>query len=445
MRIALVSTERYPVPPIRGGAVQTYIASVAPYLARRHDVTVIGAPDPHLPRTEIRDRVRYVRLDSQPEDETSYWWALMEYLSHEDFDVIEIFNRPLLVLPVHQACPNARLVLSLHNEMFRESKIPPDLAYPTLQVLSRIVTVSRYIARSVTARYPEAAPKVTPLYSGVDVERFSPKGSLRSRMMAAQTRRELGLDDEPVILYVGRLSRKKGPHVLLDAMPEVLKRQPRAKLVMVGSRWFGTNETDDYVRSLQLKAEALGHHVILTGYVPYDQVHRYFAIADVFVCSSQWAEPLARVHYEAMAAALPIVTTERGGNTELVRMGVHGITLSQWHDPRAFSQAILDLLENPEAARAMGRAGRRLVERRYTFQRIASDLNAVLEEAAASPPPDPMPFPALESGLLLEKEGDPHTLISQLPYARTLFKLRRRTHTVLEIIGQIRRRQGLED
>src|SRR5690606_7956199 len=129
----------------------------------------------------------------------------------------------------------------------------------------------------------------TPLYSGVDVERFSPKGSLRSRMMAAQTRRELGLDDEPVILYVGRLSRKKGPHVLLDAMPEVLKRQPRAKLVMVGSRWFGTNETDDYVRSLQLKAEALGHHVILTGYVPYDQVHRYFAIADVFVCSSQWA------------------------------------------------------------------------------------------------------------------------------------------------------------
>src|SRR5690606_24124426 len=108
---------------------------------------------------------------------------------------------------------------------------------------------------------------------------------------------------------------------------------------------------------------------ILTGYVPYEEVHRYFAIADVFVCSSQWSEPLARVHYEAMAAALPIVTTERGGNTELVRMGVHGITLSQWHDPRAFAQAILDLLENPEAAMAMGRAGRRLVERRFTFRR----------------------------------------------------------------------------
>lgn len=445
MRIALVSTERGPVPPIRGGALQTYIHSVAPYIARHHDVTVIGPADPDLPAAEMRDGVRHVRLDARPEDEAAYWWELLEYVSREAFDVIVLFNRPLYVLPVHEACPEARLVLSLHNEMIRETKVPLDFTHTILQVLSRIVTVSEYIARSVIARYPEAAPKVTTLYSGVDVNRFTPRGSLRAKMLRRTMRKKLGLTTEPVILYVGRLSRNKGPHVLLDAMPDVLRRWPRAKLVIVGSRWFGTNKEDSYVQSLREKVRSLDKHVIFTGYVPYDEIHAYFAMADVFVCSSQWPEPLARVHYEAMAASLPIVTTHRGGNPELVRPGIHGIALERWHDPRAFARAIMDLLENREAARAMGRAGRRLVERRFTFQRIAADLMAVLEDVVQTPPPSLEPKLALESGLLLETTGDPHTLLSDLPYARTVLKLRQRTYTVLEMIQHVRARQEIED
>ena len=445
MRIALVSTERSPVPPLRGGAVQTYIAEVAPYLARRHEVTVIGVSDPDLPPREVRDGVRYVRLDAPAGDGTAYGWALIDYVSRHAFDVIEVFNRPLWVLPLHAACPGARLVLSLHNEMMRETKIPLDLAAPTLKVLSRIVTVSDYIARSVVSRYPEAAAKVTTLYSGVDVDRFPRKGPLRSKALRKAMRKEMGFGDDPVILYVGRLSRNKGPHVLLDAMPDVLRRHPRARLVMVGSRWFGTNETDDYVQALQEKVAPLGDHVVLTGYVPYDEVHRYFAMADVFVCSSQWAEPLARVHYEAMAAGLPIVTTERGGNPELVRSGIHGIILEQWHDPRAFAQAINDILDNPDMARAMGKAGRKLVERRFTFRRLAARLEEVLEEAGEARPPAPVDEIRLDSGLLMGKGGDPHTLMNELPYARTVLKLRQRTHTVLEMLHHIRVRQGAEE
>ena len=210
MRIALVSTERGPVPPIRGGALQTYIASVAPYIARKHEVTVIGAADPELPATEVRDGVRYVRLEARPEDEGSYWWDLLEYVSRETFDVISLFNRPLYVLPVHQACPEARLVLSLHNEMIRETKVPLDLTYTTLQVLSRIVTVSEYIARSVIARYPEAASKVRTLYSGVDVNRFAPRGSLRAKMLRRTMRKKAGVDDEPVIFTWGGFPGIKG-------------------------------------------------------------------------------------------------------------------------------------------------------------------------------------------------------------------------------------------
>ena len=433
MRVAMISSEKLPVPPVRGGAVQTYIAGVAPFLARQHEVTVLGIQDDSLPAEEVREGVRYVRLDATPNDRDSYLRALVAWLrSHPGFDVLVIFNRPMAVLPVHRASPGSRLVLSLHNEMFRETKIPPELARPTLDALARIVTVSSYIAAHVRVRYPEAAPKLQPLYSGVSLELFPARGTREADRVAAEARRELGMGPGPVILFLGRLSAKKGPDRLLDAMPLVLRRFPDARLCMVGSKWFGANERDVYVRSLWEKAQQLPGHVFFTGYVPYEEIHRYFALADVFVCPSQWSEPLARVHYEAMAAGLPIVTTARGGNPEVVQPGVNGLVVWNWHAPEAFAAAIIRLLNNPRQARAMGQQGRRIVEERFTFRRIAQALEGVLLEALRSPVPAVELPGRLYSGLLARPEAEPAQLRRRGLYADTLGKLRARTLTVLE-------------
>jgi spore coat protein SA len=65
-RIALIGTEMLPVPPTRGGAIQTYIHGVVPYLSRHFDVTVVTIDDVSLPKTELIDQVRYVRLGCNP-------------------------------------------------------------------------------------------------------------------------------------------------------------------------------------------------------------------------------------------------------------------------------------------------------------------------------------------------------------------------------------------
>ena len=378
MHIAMISSERLPVPPVRGGAVQTYINAVATRLAAQHRVTVVSLADRGLSSEEEVGGVRHVRIASPPGDAEAYLAGVIERLAAESFDVIEVFNRPLFVLPIHQVAPASRLVLSLHNEMFRETKIPPELAVPTLKVLDRVVTVSRYVAVSVQARYPDAASKIQVIYSGVDVERFVPKGTEECGALAAAARQALNLGGDPVILYVGRLSRNKGPHLLVDAMHQVLERHPQARLLVVGSAGHGSSTLTDYVEWLHEKAAPLGDRVLFTGYVSYDELPRYFALADLFVCPSQWAEPLARVHYEAMAAGLPIITTDRGGNPEVVRDGVNGIVLDDWHDPQAFARAIVALLDEPERAAEMGRRGRRLAEKRYTWDRVAHELERVL-------------------------------------------------------------------
>ncbi|MCY8887189.1 glycosyltransferase, partial [Bacillus spizizenii] len=66
-----------------------------------------------------------------------------------------------------------------------------------------------------------------------------------------------------------------------------------------------------YLRKLALPYR---DHVIFTKFIPADDIPNLFLMADVFVCSSQWNEPLARVNYEAMAAGTPLITTNRGGN-----------------------------------------------------------------------------------------------------------------------------------
>ena len=59
VRSLMICTEKLPVPPVRGGAIQTYIHAVAPRLGRHHRVTVLGVADPELPDREIRDGVEY--------------------------------------------------------------------------------------------------------------------------------------------------------------------------------------------------------------------------------------------------------------------------------------------------------------------------------------------------------------------------------------------------
>lgn len=63
-------------------------------------------------------------------------------------------------------------------------------------------------------------------------------------------------------------------------------------------------------------------------------------MADVFVCSSQWNEPLARVNYEAMAAGTPLITTNRGGNGEVVKHEVNGLVIENYDKPSSFAKAV---------------------------------------------------------------------------------------------------------
>jgi len=183
-----------------------------------------------------------------------------------------------------------------------------------------------------------------------------------------------------VILFAGRLSANKGADILVQAMPILAKKHPDIALVLVGSKWFSVNEVSDYVAYVRALAARLPIPVVNTGFVAPTEIQKWFAAADVFVCPSQWQEPLARVHYEAMASGLPIITTARGGNPEVITPNENGFVVEKPEDPQSFADLLAPLLSDPKLCKRLGLNGRKLAEENFTWERVINDIADVWNE-----------------------------------------------------------------
>ncbi|MES0857531.1 glycosyltransferase family 4 protein [Geobacillus sp. G4] len=293
------------------------------------------------------------------------------------FHVIHVFNRPANVLFYKQAAPNSRFVVSLHNDMFSPMKMPPDVAKQVIAEVDAITTVSEYMKRTVTKRYDVPNDRIQVIYSGVDATRYMPPWTDEGKQMRTDMRQRFFVEEDDVILFIGRLSKTKGVHVLIESMNHVLAKHRNAKLVIVGGKWFSDNRANDYVRFLHQLAKPYNDRIQFTNYIPSEHIPHIFTIGDVFVCSSQWHEPLARVHYEAMAAGVPIITTNRGGNREVIEHNKNGLVIDDYASPKAFAQAICELLGNKEKALALAYEGRKRAETMFSFANTAEQLERV--------------------------------------------------------------------
>lgn len=381
MRLAYVCTEKLPCPAVKGGAIQIMIDGIIPILTKKHKMTVYSITDESLPNYEVKDGVTYYRFPRE-----TYIADVAASLKQHTYDVVHVFNRPKNLFPLKAASPDSRFVVSLHNEMFAAHKLSDAEAELCVRYATRITSVSDFIKKTVSDRVEGSEPKLRTVYSGFNPQTFHSRWSAKGQEIRKSLRAKYGVQNKKVILFVGRLSVKKGPHLLISAMGSVLKKNPNAVLVIVGGRWFSDDAVDNYGRILQRLARPYGNKVIFTKFVPANEIQNYFLMGDVFVCSSQWQEPLARVHYEAMAAGTPIITTNRGGNGEVISHGVNGYIVKEYNQAESFASAINIMFASREKALSMARTGRQKVDSAFTFDHVAERFNNVYMEAYNSQP-----------------------------------------------------------
>lgn len=176
-------------------------------------------------------------------------------------------------------------------------------------------------------------------------------------------------DGHRTVTMVANLRPGKGHEVLLRAMSIVVRHVPDARLQLVGDGPL-REPLERFARQLRVHycVDFLGHC---------DDVPAVLASSDVSAFPS-WSEAFPNGLLEAMAAGLPVVATATGGMVELVDHGRSGL-LVQPGDARALAAAIVDLMEQPALADALGRAARAVVETRYSFDRMVGAFSQTYE------------------------------------------------------------------
>jgi glycosyltransferase involved in cell wall biosynthesis len=215
----------------------------------------------------------------------------------------------------------------------------------TLRNADRVFCVNEFTRRyAISLGVKPENTRVVPLR--IDVEMFF-------GVDGAAVRRELGFGDEPVLLFVGRFERDKQVDVLVEAVPGILARHPKAKFVFIG----GGRMRD----MLEQRCRELGimDSVLFPGFQPKEKIATYMAAATI-----SWIPMSGFVIYEAAAAGKPIVAFDVEWHSEFVVDGVTGMLVRDRDVPHLV-ETVNALLDDPEKARALGRNANAKVKAEY--------------------------------------------------------------------------------
>lgn len=335
-------------PPKRGG-IESYLLGLCRGLDSEE--VIVAAParpghedvDAALPFRVERPGRRYLRP-------TRRLIRHLEPLARE-VDAVHVLQALPLGRLAHRARFDAPVTVFAHgSEILVPARIPllRRSVRKVLRSADLVVAASGFTA-DVVRRV--AGVEATVVHPPVDVERFS------LGVSGSAVRAEHGLGGRFVILFVGRLVKRKGAEVLVRAMA----RLRRSVALIVGS---GPEEA-----SLRRLAQELGvaDRVVLVGHVPDDELPAYYAAADVFCmpCTNRYGgadtEGFGIVYLEAAASGLPAVAGRCGGSVEAVRDSETGVILDEVR-PRRLAEVLEELRADAGRRLRLGANGRAWAE-----------------------------------------------------------------------------------
>jgi glycosyltransferase involved in cell wall biosynthesis len=184
-----------------------------------------------------------------------------------------------------------------------------------------------------------------------------------------ELRTRLGLDGALVLGFIGSFYAYEGLPVLLRALPAMLAREPRLRLLLVGG-----GEQEPELKRLAAELGIAGE-VHFTGRVPHAEVQRYYDLVEALVyprLSTRLTELVTPLKpLEAMAQGKLVIASDVGGHRELIRHGETGV-LFKAGDPATLAAAVLDLLGHPERWTGIKAAARHYVETERTWQQTGA-------------------------------------------------------------------------
>jgi len=360
MKIALVSPYDFAFP----GGVATHISGLEHNLTRMgHEVKVIAPASKAVPIFDNRfipiGKPRPIPANGSICRVTISPWLssrIKPVLDAEKFDIIHL-HEPLMPM----LCTTVlRLSQTVNMGTFHAHGGRPGYNFgkPVITVLlrrwfSRLngrIAVSKPAMEFANKHFPA---DYTIIPNGVDLEHFSADVAPIDRFC----------DGKVNIVFVSRLEKRKGLIYLLKAYQKVKREFPNCRLIVVGP---GTRLRNKYEKWV---AETGTRDVVFIGYISYDELPRYYRMADIFCAPAISGESFGIILLEAMAMGKPIVASNIDGYASVVTDGVEGLLVPP-KDEKALSQALISLMNDESLRQQMGAKGK-VKALDYSWQQVA--------------------------------------------------------------------------
>lgn len=380
-KIGFVLCDSLPLPPVKGGAVETLLQSIVE----------LNEKSPKV------DFVLYSNYDEYAE-ELSHRYLHAEYLYYKpgvvdrlidfalkvkrrlsrqylkrltpslyEITAAKAFKRKGMKKVVLANCPYFSLSFSrnkefkiiqyLHNDYINNENI---FAKTVLEHSDQVIAVSDFIKNRINDVAPQGI-KADTCYNGLELDNY-----LRtcSDDEIERLREKYGLkNSDKVIIYVGRLTDSKGIGALIDAFEQLAPTFPEWKLMIVGGVTFSSSEKDTFVEGLYKKAKRIGQQVFFTGYVDYKDIYKYYQLSDLCVVPSLTNESFSLTSVEAQASGLPVIISDAGGIIETISSKSGVIVNRGNHFVESLSKAMGEIMTNEEKRNTMSTAAKESANR----------------------------------------------------------------------------------
>ena len=386
MKILMLTWE-YP-PRVVGGIARVVYDLSRTLLKDGHDVTVVTYKEGDAPYFEDDKGVKVYRVDNYMINPNNF----IDWIMQLNFNLITKANELIAeqgkfdVIHAHdwlvayaaktlKNSYNIPIVATIHaTESGRNSGIHDetqryinDTEWMLTYEASEVIVNSNYMKSELQRLFGLPYEKINVVPNGVNLNLFN--GIERDYNF----RRKFAMDNEKIILFMGRLVYEKGIQHLIAAMPKILNGYHDAKLVICGKGGM--------MDELKAEASSLGisQKVYFAGYMNGKDVQRMYKAADIAVFPSTY-EPFGIVALEAMLSENPVVVSDIGGLNEIVQHRENGMK-TYCGNPNSIADSILELLYDHKLCADIVKKAKNKVRNEYNWSKIAQDTHFAYQKA----------------------------------------------------------------
>lgn len=378
LNVCIVMPRFFPVPAVRGGAVEQLATFLADENEKAHkiNITFISIYDNLAIKASKKykySKFIYIPMELK-EEEYNYSVAdnsLVEYMEKvekvikgNEFDYIIIQGgRKEHIIP---SIDFNKCITYLHG---------PTIEKGLHQYYRAIMVVSHFIANCYYEQTDTPKECVIPLENAIHIEDFSKKVDENEKEKLRQ--RYNITKEDTVINFCGRTIAEKGVKELIQAFKQ-MKNVSKCKLIVMGNCNYAKQVKTPYEEELLEIAEEMKERIIFTGFVPNKELYKIHNISDIAVIPSIFEEPFGLTVIEAMASALPLITSDAGAIPSIVD-DKNAIIIKRDNEFISNLTIALDkLVSDKELCRTMGKHSEELVQN-YNTPNYYNNFCKILE------------------------------------------------------------------